>query len=293
MDISRIDTPETRDLVGRAMIALSIAGVVIAVAGTIVGWRLVGDIRDATDDSLAVTIDSLDTVENTVDLSERVLTALSDTVDATESTLIAANDSFVAGSSVIGEVTELTGTVGPSLGEVARILRQLETVGSTIDGLLGDLSDIPFAPSYDPEQELGATIGSLADEVGQLPAQFDSTSADLAEFDRSVLDITTQLDDLANAVGEVRSGLTGTQLLITQYRQNVDDARIIALDTDADLDADVRLMRIVLVAGGFTLAFGQIVPLWLGLSLLARRRTDRQGDVLVAELEPDGSDAGR
>lgn len=280
----------SQTLVARAMFAVALAGVIVAIAGCIVGWRLAGNIRDATGDSLDVTIDSLDTVENTVDLSEEVLLALDQTVETTESTLTATSESIRAGSSVIGEVTELTETVGPSLDEVARTLRRLETVGTTIDGLLVGLSDIPFAPSYDPDEQLGETIGTLAEEVSLLPAQFESTSTDLREFDRSVLDITAQVDELTTAVGDVRSGLDGTQQLIAEYRLGVDEARTIALGTRSNLDTDVRLMRIVLVVGAITLAFAQIVPLWIGSSLLATRRRDHDDVVVDVALGSDSVD---
>jgi hypothetical protein len=49
---------------------------------------------------------------------------------------------------------------------------------------------------------------------------------------------------------------------------SVDDARQLALDANNDLDNGVILMRILLVIGGITLLLGQVVPLWLGRSLL-------------------------
>ena len=53
-----------------------------------------------------------------------------------------------------------------------------------------------------------------------------------------------------------------------QYRASVADARVLALGTKNDLDLSVALVRILLVVGGVTLLLGQIVPLWLGRSLL-------------------------
>jgi hypothetical protein len=48
----------------------------------------------------------------------------------------------------------------------------------------------------------------------------------------------------------------------------VADARALALSANDDLDTGVVLMRVLLVAGGITLLLGQVVPLWLGRSLL-------------------------
>ena len=56
--------------------------------------------------------------------------------------------------------------------------------------------------------------------------------------------------------------------MVDQYRASVSDARSLALSANDDLDTGVVLMRILLVAGGITLLLGQVVPLWLGRSLL-------------------------
>ena len=52
------------------MIGLRIAGVVVAVFGMIVGWIFVGQIATASDDSLDVTVQTLDAVDDTIDLGD-------------------------------------------------------------------------------------------------------------------------------------------------------------------------------------------------------------------------------
>lgn len=277
------DTTGPEDLrrrrAGSVMILVGILGLIVAVAGAAVGWRLVGDLRDATTESVDLTLETLDSVEDTVDLSEDVLDAIGTTVGTTESTLRAVDVSFDAGSDVISEVADLTSTVGPTLSDVASVLRQLEGVAGTVDDLLDDLSSIPFGPDYEPDQTLGDTVGTLASTVEELPGQFESASEDLADFDDSLLDISEQVAELTTAVGDVRTELDGTQRLVTQYRSNIADARAIAESTRDDLDTDVTLMRIVLVVGALTLILGQIVPFWLGRELLSTSRDVPTTDV--------------
>lgn len=267
------DEDDRRLRTGQLMIAVAVVGVVVAVAGTVVGWRLVGDVRAATGDSVVVTLETLDSVEDTIDLSEQVLTSIRSTVATTESTLTAVDDSFTVGGDVIAEVAELTEEVGPSLADAARILRQLEGVGSTIDSVLGGLSRVPLGPDYDPDQALGDTVGQLADTIGRLPERFESTAADLNDFDRSVLDISAQIVELTATVSDVRRSLDEATQLVSDYRANVRDARAVALDARTNLDTDVGLMRVLIVIGGITFAFGQIVPFWLGRQLVSRSRT--------------------
>jgi hypothetical protein len=77
-----------------------------------------------------------------------------------------------------------------------------------------------------------------------------------------------ELDRFATSVSAISDDLSDTGVLVDQYRASVEDARAVALDTKSDLDTSVVMMRILLVVGGITLLLGQIVPLWLGRSLL-------------------------
>ena len=52
------------------MIGLGALRVVVAVFGTVVGWIFVGQIAAASDDSLEVTVQTLDAVDDTIDLAE-------------------------------------------------------------------------------------------------------------------------------------------------------------------------------------------------------------------------------
>lgn len=263
-----------RRRIGTVMMVAGVLGLVVALVGTFAGWRLAGNVSDTTGDSIEVTLESLASVEDTIDLSDQVLDAIRETVSATEASLRSVDRSLAAGSDVIGEVSRLTDTVGPSLADVERVLRQLEGVGGTIDDLLGDLSRVPFGPDYDPDQTLAETIGELADTVGELPDQFEATSSDLAEFDRSVESIGADLGELTASLGDVRTGLDDSDRLLDQYRANLIDARIIAENSRTDFDRDVGTIRFAIVVGGLALALGQLVPLWLGRRL-------RSGDELI------------
>jgi len=66
------------------MIGLGALGVVVAVFGTVAGWIFVGQIATASDDSSEVTVQTLDAVDDTIDLAEVVLVSTVDAVDALE-----------------------------------------------------------------------------------------------------------------------------------------------------------------------------------------------------------------
>jgi methyl-accepting chemotaxis protein len=261
-------SPRDQQRAGRLMIGLGVVGAIVAVFGTIGGWIFVGQVADASDDSLVVTVQALDAVDDTIDLAEEVLTSTVDAVDALAGTLAAVSGSFETGTAAIDEVAALADTLGPSLTDAGATVRTLERVGGQIDDALGALSSVPFGPDYDPDNGLGDTFGRLAATLEELPPQLESTSASLTDFTGSASTLQSELDRFALSVGAIAVDLADTEALVEQYRSSVEDARRLAVETKDDLDVSVTMMRVLLVAGGVTLLLGQIVPLWLGRSRL-------------------------
>ncbi|MEP4648776.1 MAG: hypothetical protein ABJ314_01220, partial [Ilumatobacter sp.] len=70
-----LDRPERRRTVGRVMIAVAAVGVVVALVGSVVAWQLVGSLDDSSRQTLDVTIDTIDSIEASLDLAAGVLLA--------------------------------------------------------------------------------------------------------------------------------------------------------------------------------------------------------------------------
>jgi methyl-accepting chemotaxis protein len=265
---SRWRSPTATRRAGTLMIALGVVGALVAMFGTVVGWIFVGQLANASDDSLAVTIQTLDAVDDTIDLADDVLVSTADGITALAGTLTAVSASFDSGTQAIDDIAGLAGTIGPSLENASGTVRTLEKIGGDIDTLLTALSSLPIGPDYNPQAGLGETLGTLADTLDELPGQLEDTATSLTGFTDSAVELQQQLDDLAGSVQSISDDLADTGSIVDQYRKSVADARALALETNSDLSTGVILMRILLVVGGITLLLGQIVPLWLGRSLL-------------------------
>ena len=259
---------EAQRRAGRTMVAVGLVGAIVAIAGTISGWLFVGQLGEATDDSLEVTIETLDAVDDTIDLAADVLGSTTLAVEALAGTLNAVSGSFDAGTTAIVDIAGLADTISPSIEEATRAVQRLETVGSDIDSVLGALSNIPFGPNYDPAAGLGETFGSVADALEPLPEQLSTTAQSLTDFTDSAGELQDQLADLAASVQSVSNDLAASDELVDQYRTSVDDARTLATNARDDLATNVLFMRIFIVLGGLTFVVSQIVPLWMGRSLL-------------------------
>jgi methyl-accepting chemotaxis protein len=261
-------SPRDQRRAGRLMIALGVVGAFVAVSGTIAGWVFVGDVASISDDSLDVTVQALDAVDDTIDLAEEVLISTVEAVDALSGTLRAVSGSFGSATTAIDEIASLADTLGPSLDDAGETVRTLEGIGGRIDDALGALSNLPFGPDYQSDDGLGETFGRLADTLEDLPPQLESTAASLTDFTGNAGELQSELDRFATAVGGIAVDLGDTSTLVDLYRASVADARALAVDSKDDLDLNVAVMRTLLVIGGATLLLAQVVPLWLGRSLL-------------------------
>jgi hypothetical protein len=261
-------SPRDQRRAGRLMIVLGVVGAIVAVAGTVAGWVFVGQVASASDDSLQVTVQALDAVDDTIDLAEEVLTSTVEAVDALNGTLEAVSSSFDTATTAIDEIASLADTLGPSLDDAGATVRTLESIGGQIDDALGALSSLPIGPDYDPDNGLGDTFGRLAGTLEELPPQLESTATSLTDFTGDAGELQAELDRFATAVGDIAVDLRDTGTLVDRYRDSVADARALAVGSMDDLDLNVTLMRVLLVVGGATLLLAQIVPLWLGRSLL-------------------------
>jgi len=271
------------------MVGVAAVGVVVSLVGTVVAWQLVGQLNSSTRRSLDVTIETIDSVGATIEVADEVLSATTDTVDSAASTLTAVAASFETTTDVIGEVDDLTEVVGPALDDAGSALGELEGLATRVDDVLTGLSEIPFGPDYDPEKGLGEAIGEVAATLEDLPAEFEDTSTELDTFATSVDDLENEVVALAADVTEVSEQIAGSDVLVDQYRENIADARAVAVDTRDGLDRDVSLMRLIVLIGGLNLAVGQIVPYWLGRSLLDETR--RASGSRPEEAKPETADA--
>ena len=127
---------------------------------------------------------------------------------------------------------------------------------------------LSLAVSLPRANPFDAWLSHSGDTLETLPGQLESTATSLTDFTGSADELQQQLDDLAASVASISDDLGDTDALVDQYRASVADARALALSANDDLDTGAVLMRILLVVGGVTLLLGQIVPLWLGRSLL-------------------------
>lgn len=269
---------------GVAMLTVAALGLLTSIAGVVVGWRLVGQVERTVDDSLVLTADTLDTLDQTITLADEIIASVAGGLESVGATVGTTASSFETTEVFISDLNELTDVLAPGLTDAAATLDDLAATGRTIDGFLDDVSSLPFAPGYDGD--LGESLQQLADDIRPLGSAVDRVGTDLEQLRSDAGELRRDLQELRAAVRDVNATLAGSEVLIDQYRSQADDALALAGDARADLDRDVDLTRAFIVAAGIVAALSQIVPLWIGLELRTRSR-DEEGDrTELAEREP-------
>ncbi len=251
------------------MILIAVVGMIAAALGVTVAWRLLSGLNDATTDTLAVTIDALDSIEDTIDVADGTVAATSDALEELEVTLSTLSVSLDTGTDVIADTGTLTGNAAPALADATVTLRQMESIGSQIDGFLAAVANIPFTPDFDQEAGLGATFGRLADDIDPLDEDLAATARSLETFEGSLDDLRSDLDELVITIGRVNDELADGKDLLGQYRTNVSEAQAVARESQADLTSDQSALRWLVLLAGLAFAMSQVVPLWIGLNLLS------------------------
>lgn len=273
-----------RERAARAMIASAVVGVLVALVGTLIGWQLLGQIDRTTGESVRVSEQALDSIENTIELADSVVASTTVMLGTIEQTMRTASSSFSSTEALVEDLVVLADTTGPGLRRVGSTLEQLAEVGTSVDAVLGAVSALPLAPNYDPDAGLGETMQRLADDVEPLGVALEDVSVSLADAAVPLSALNDDLTTLADEVAALDSTLAETQLLLDGYRANVASARQVAADASADLDGNLTWMRLLVVVGGLNFALAQIVPFWFGAEQLRLAR-DVDADPVVASSD--------
>lgn len=256
------------------MLVVAALGLITSLAGVIVGWRLVGQVERTVDDSLVLTEDTLETLDQTITLADDIVVSVAAGLVAVEATVGTSAGSFDTASVLISDLNDLSEILAPGLTNASATLEELASTGRIIDGFLEDVSSIPFAPQY--SGNLGVSLQRLADDIRPLGGAVREAGADLDLLQADAQRLQQDLDRLQASVAEVNTTLAGSEALLERYRAQTGDAVLLASQARTDLGNDVDVTRAFIVAAGVVAALAQIVPLWMGLELLGeqRRRED-------------------
>lgn len=282
LDRLRRVVPSRRSL-GRAIMVAAVVACITCLVGIVVAWRLVGNLSHTTRSSLVIIGDTLVTVDDTLDVADSVIESVDGGIETVQESLTAIATTVENGAATLDVFADLTADLGPNLEQVDRGLGGLQSTVDTVDGVLRELSTLPFGPEYDPDTGLASSVQALREDLEPITDDLANASGSLRELAAASDDVLDRLDDLAGDLDSVEQSLDESRELIERYRESTADASALAAGTLDDLDRDVWLSRVLIVILGIAIAVGQIAPYRLGRELARTPAPPPAPDVSAVE----------
>ena len=211
--------------------AFAVAGVLVAIVGTVVIWVFLGDLEDTTDRSLLIGEQATVTLNETIDVAEQVLNAVDDGLTTVQSTLATIDDVLQSTAGLADATGSLSATLPASFDNIDAALATVQRLGETVDSTLSALSSLPFGPDYNPDVPFPEAVGDLRAALEPIGEQLTTISTELQDFATGSGDLTAQIDSLTSDVERTRTALSGTDELLAQYRQATTEAGQLAAET--------------------------------------------------------------
>ena len=271
-----------RRLLGIIMLVIGLAGIVLSFAGAIIGQRLITGIGVALDANLRLTVESLDTVNESLVLTRQTIRQIAAGLETMELTGEQAASSLEDMRPMVEQISRvLTDDVAGGLETFQQSMPDLIEVADSIDETLTTLSrfridrtilGIPLrydlGINYDPEipfaqsvEELGASIEGLPEELRVLETHLDVADDNLGEISANARQLAQDLGSVNETVGELGPQLDDFTGTLTEL---ADSARQIRATLAQQLDTFQTVWTIIMV----WLALTQVAPLYLGYELV-------------------------
>lgn len=262
------------------MVVIAVAGLIVGILGTVVGQQLVGDLNEGVVQSLELTAEVLDTVDESFVVAGDALVIVTDGVGDAAGAVRSLGGSMAEGQEALDSVTELTGgEVADALESVEQALPGIQTAADAIDDTLSALSSLPFGPPYNPNQTFGETIGEVREGLAGLPEQLREQAEQVGRTGDELAAAAEGTVATADALTALEGRLTAANELIGQYADRTIDAQALVETQRVTLSTSATRARLVVIAFGIVFVLSQFVPLYLGRALMT-------GGVIVSGPAP-------
>lgn len=275
-----------RRIFGVFMLLIGVLGIALSVAGMIVTQRLVDEMASGIDANLTLTLESMDTVRESLLLTQDTVAEINDGLDTVETTADDVAQALENTKPLLQEISDVTSEEVPdSLETVQESIPALLEVATTIDETLYLLSDfridqqilgIPLrwdlGVNYDPEIPFATSVEELGGSLEGLPAQLRSLQVYVDVAEENVDTIGADVTEIADSLQAVNENVAELDPLLNEYLVTVTEFSDSLRETRTTLAEQVRMAKRVLTLLLAWIGLIQVVPLYLGWELVTGRR---------------------
>ena len=262
-----------RRIIGIVMLVLGAIGLVISFAGVYFGRQLVDNVFGSVDETLTLTLDSLNTAEDSLELTKATIDDVNNGLETVEGAALNIGKTITDTRPLLDQVSVVVSHNAPQTVEAMQAaIPNLAEVAGTIDQTLITLNDfrieeeilgfelnydlgidyeptVPFDQAFD---DLGTSLDGLPEELRSVEPNLVVASENMATISNSISDISGDIDTINARVAEVPA-------LIDQYIDIVNQLS----------DAIEQIQTQVIQQQGLVKTVITFVLIWWGLPQLA------------------------
>lgn len=277
-----------RRIFGLILLLVGLSGLILSIAGAIVGRRLVDDVIGNVDNSLTLTAQTLDTVEDTLILTRNTVAEVNEGLSTVEATTRNLSQTVSETQPLIDQVGTVTGEDVPqSLEAIQQTIPNLVEVAGAVDDTLVALSrfqieetipivnytiDMNLGVDYQPEVRFDDSIAQIGDSIEGVPGRLRSLQVYINVANENLTVIGDDLDQIAADLEDLNGQVDQVDPLLAEYMGTVTEIGDTVRLTRTTLAQQREQIRLIVTVAMIWLGLTQLAPLYLGWELLTERR---------------------
>jgi hypothetical protein len=274
-------------LVGIALVAAGIAGLIFSVAGIFVLVEVEKRIEpvlmarvDQLDRALVATVEGLALADDTLGQASTLAGGLVSAVDGVNAAISGTVPTVDAVAKVLGE--QLPATVDAT----QKTLATLAATAKGVDDFLVAVTSIPFlgGAGYNPEVPLHRGVGDVAASLDQIPAALDTAQQGLTATSNGLEGLQAEMTSMADDVQGIVGTLQDAEAVIDEYQVLLDDMQDMVSKAQVGLPQWLTYIRWGLTFVLIWLGVAQLGLITQGVEVIGRSRNrDGAPDTVSAD----------
>lgn len=277
-----------RRILGFILLLVGLSGLVLSVAGAIVGRQLVDDVAGGIDENLAITAQTLDTVDDTLILTRDTISEVNEGLDTVEISIRNLSRAVSETQPLIEQVAVVTGEDVPqSLEAIQDTIPNLAEVAAAVDETLTALSrlrleetipivnytiDLNLGVDYEPEMRFDESIIQIGESIEGVPQRLRSLQVYINVANDNLAVIEDDLGQIAADMEDLNQQVDQLDPLLVEYMNTTTELSDNVRLTRNNLRQQQAQIRLIVTVAMVWLGLTQLAPLYLGWELITERR---------------------
>lgn len=283
-----------RKFLGIIMLLVAVTGLGISVAGVIVGRQLIDNIGAGLDQTLALSVESLDNIEDTLLLTKQTIRQVNDGVETVEGTALNLSRTLNETRPLLGQLSQVASEDLPaSLEAIQSAIPTVSDAAAAIDDTLVTLNNFRIDQSifgipiqydlginYAPDVPFDQTIDEVGGSLDGVPQRLRTLKIYLNVASTNLGTASGDMRSISRNLKTINTSVAAVEPLIDEYIRIVIETNVLIEETRIGIRRDLATAKLFVTITMIWIGLAQAAPFYLGWGLL-------QGRELFDEIAAD------